>query len=101
MEPTLSAQVYNLKNGEITTVQNDRDYTGRSKFKILTVTNKYEEHVADYAKDYEKIKALALKEKQIRAIETWQNKKIKETYINVNEDYSDCNFASDWLNKQQ
>jgi len=101
MEPTLSAQVYNLKNDEITTVQNDRDYTGRSKFKILTVTNKYDEHVADYAKDYEKIKALALKEKQIRAIETWQGKKIKETYVNVNEDYTDCDFASDWLNKQQ
>lgn len=99
MDPTLSAQVYNLENGEVSKVYNDRDYTGKSKFKILTVTNKYDEHKADYAKDYEKIKALALKEKQIREIETWQDKKIKETYINVNEDYLDCDFSSNWIKK--
>ena len=78
---------------------NDRDYTGKSKFKILTVTNKYDEHPANYSKDYEKIKALALKEKQIRTIEEWQDKKIKETYINVNEDYLDCDFSSNWVKK--
>ena len=49
--------------------------------------------------DYEKIQELALKEKQIKAIETWQNKKIKDTYISVNGDYLDCEFASNWLKK--
>jgi peptidyl-prolyl cis-trans isomerase SurA len=99
MDPTLSAQVYNLTNGEVSKVYNDRDYTGKSKYKILTVTNKYDEHQANYSKDYEKIKALALKEKQIRMIEEWQDKKIKETYINVNEDYLDCDFSSNWIKK--
>jgi peptidyl-prolyl cis-trans isomerase SurA len=42
---------------------------------------------------------LALKEKQIRAIEAWQQKKIKETYVNVNEDYRDCEYASNWVKK--
>lgn len=101
MDPTLSGIIYNLKEGEISTVQNDRDYTGKSKYKIMTITDRYDEHQADYAKDYEKIKELALKEKQIRAIEKWQDKKIKETYVNVNEDYIDCEFSSNWLNKQQ
>jgi peptidyl-prolyl cis-trans isomerase SurA len=99
MDPTLSAQVYDLKEGEISKVYTDRDRTGRSKFKILTVTNRNEEHKADYVKDYEKIQELALKEKQIRAIETWQEKKIKETYVNVNEDYRDCDYASNWVKK--
>tara|TARA_R110002124_G_scaffold287089_1_gene470377 strand:+ start:154145 stop:155629 length:1485 start_codon:yes stop_codon:yes gene_type:complete len=99
MDPTLSAQVYNLKEGEVSKVYSDRDRTGRSKFKILTVTNRYEEHPADYVKDYEKVKELALKEKQIRAIEEWQEKKIKETYVNVNSDYHDCEYASNWLKK--
>ena len=98
MDPTLSAQVYNLEEGEVSKVFTDRDYTGKSKFKILTVTTKYDEHPADYSKDYEKIKELALKEKQIRAIEKWQDKKIKETYVNVNSDYFDCDFSSNWLN---
>jgi peptidyl-prolyl cis-trans isomerase SurA len=97
MEPTLSAQVYNLKAGEVSKVFTDRDRTGRSKFKIVTVTKKYAEHPADFTKDYEKIKDLALKQKQIRTIEKWQNKKIKETYVNVNRDYYDCEFSSNWI----
>lgn len=101
MDPTLSAQVYNLEKGEVSKVYTDRDYTGKSKFKILTVTDKYEEHQSDFSKDYEKIKDLALKEKQIKAIEKWQNKKIQETYVNVNQDYYDCDFASNWIKSNQ
>ena len=99
MEPTLSAQVYNLSEGEVSKVFTDRDRTGKSKFKILAVTKKYEEHPSDFSRDYEKIKELALKEKQIRAIEKWQNKKINDTYVNVNNDYNDCEFSSNWLKK--
>ncbi|MBV1923084.1 MAG: peptidylprolyl isomerase [Flavobacteriaceae bacterium] len=99
MDPTLSAQVYNLKEGEVSKVYTDRDRSGKSMFKLLTITNRIDEHPSDYVKDYEKIKELALKEKQLRAIETWQNTKIKDTYINVNEDYSDCKFSSNWLKK--
>ena len=97
MDPTLSAQVYNLEENELSQVFSDRDYTGKTSFKILTVTNRQSEHVADYTEDYEKIQELALKEKQIKAIETWQNKKIKDTYINVNADYGECVFSSNWL----
>ncbi|MBX2828706.1 MAG: peptidylprolyl isomerase [Flavobacteriaceae bacterium] len=97
MDPTLSAQVYNLKEGEVSKVFTDRDRTGKSSFKILTVTKKYEEHPSDFSRDYEKIKDLALKEKQIRVIEKWQNKKIMDTYVNVNNDYTECAFQSNWL----
>lgn len=99
MDPTLSAQVYNLKENEVSQVFSDRDYTGKTSFKILTVTSRQSEHAADFVADYEKIQELALKEKQIKAIETWQNKKIKDTYISVNSDYLDCEFASNWLKK--
>jgi len=100
MDPTLSAQVYNVSKGEVTKVYTDSDRTGKSIFKILTVTDRHEEHVADYVKDYEKVHELALKEKQLRAIEDWQEEKIKETYIKVNSDYKDCNFTNNWVNKE-
>ena len=99
MDPTLSAQVYNLEENEVSQIFSDRDYTGKTSFKILTVTSRQSEHAADFVADYEKIQDLALKEKQIKAIETWQNKKIRETYISVNGDYLDCEFASNWLKK--
>lgn len=99
MDPSLSAQVYNLKDNEVSPVYIDEDRTGKKRFKILTVTNRYEEHVADFSKDYEKIRELALTEKRIKAIEKWQEEKINETYININSDYSSCEFASNWLQK--
>src|SRR5690606_35357275 len=99
MDPTLSAQVYNLKEGEVSKVFTDRDRTGKSSLKILTVTKKYPEHKADYAKDFERIKQLALREKQIKVINKWQNEKIKDTYISINQDYQDCDFAGNWMKK--
>ncbi|MAP79544.1 MAG: peptidylprolyl isomerase [Aequorivita sp.] len=99
MDPTLSAQVYNLKEGEVSDVFTDRDRTGKSSLKILTVTKKYEEHKADYAKDYERIKQLALREKQIKVIKKWQDEKVKDTYISINQDYQDCDFAGNWTKK--
>jgi peptidyl-prolyl cis-trans isomerase SurA len=46
----------------------DADQSGKKKYKIVMVTNRINEHTADYGKDYLKIKDLALKEKQINAI---------------------------------
>lgn len=97
MDPSLSAQVYNLDEGEVSKVYTDRDRTGKSSLKIFTVTKKYSEHQADYAKDYERVKQLALREKQIRNIDKWQNEKIKDTYISINQDYQDCDFTGDWM----
>lgn len=99
MDPTFSAQVYNLKQGEISKVITDRDRTGKGLLKILTVTKKYPEHKADYVKDYERIKQLALREKQIKVINKWQDEKIEKTYVNVNDDYEDCDFSANWLKK--
>ncbi len=99
MDPTFSAQVYNLKEGEVSKVIIDRDRTGRGLLKILSVTKKYPEHTADYVKDYERIKQLALREKQIKVISKWQDEKIEKAYIHVNKDYQDCDFEANWLKK--
>jgi peptidyl-prolyl cis-trans isomerase SurA len=99
MDPTLYSEVSNLKSGAITAPILDDDQRSGKKYKIITVTNRIEEHIADYAKDYTKIKALALKEKQFKAIGKWTDEKIKETYIKINGEYKDCVFTNNWLKK--
>lgn len=99
MDPSLYSEVSNLKNSAITSPILDDDPRAGKKYKIITVTNRIEEHSADYAKDYTKIKELALKEKQIKAIAKWSTEKIKETYIKINGEYRDCAFANNWLKK--
>jgi peptidyl-prolyl cis-trans isomerase SurA len=99
MDPALYSQVSNLKEGEVSLPILDEDQSEKKKYKLITVTNKIEEHTADYAKDYTKIKDLALKEKQIKAIGKWFDEKIKDTYIKIIGEYRDCAFTNNWLKK--
>jgi peptidyl-prolyl cis-trans isomerase SurA len=99
MDPVLYGEVSNLKSNEISSPFIDEDQKGNKKYKIITVTNKIEPHTADYAKDYTKIKDLALKEKQIKAIAKWSEEKIKETFIKINADYQNCEFTNNWQKK--
>jgi len=99
MDPSLYSQVSNFKEGEISLPTIDEDQSGKKKYKLITVTNRIDEHVADYAKDYIKIKELALKEKQIKTIGKWFDEKIKETYIKIIGEYRECNFTNNWLKK--
>lgn len=97
IDPLLYEQVVNLEKGQVSRILTDQDNTGRPFYKIITVTNRYPEHEADYAQDYNKIKELALRDKQLEAIEKWQKEKINETYVKVNGEYRDCEFSSNWL----
>lgn len=99
MDPSLYSEVSNLKDNQITNPILDDDPRSGKKYKIITVTNRINEHTADYAKDYIKIKDLALKEKQIKAIGKWTDEKIKETYIKINGEYRDCVFVNNWIKK--
>ena len=97
MDPQMYAQVSSLKDTEVTNPFVDEDAKNVKRYKLMTVTNRINEHIADYSKDYIKIKELALKEKQIKAIGKWTEEKIKETYIKINAEYKDCLFANKCL----
>lgn len=100
MDTELYTQIQELKDGEISEVIQDEDLVNRLKFKILTVTDRIDDHKADFARDYLKIKELALQDKQVEAIAKWQKKTITETYIKINGEYRDCDFQSNWLKNQ-
>jgi peptidyl-prolyl cis-trans isomerase SurA len=77
----------------------DQERGGGQFYKIITINNRYEEHQAEFSKDYIKIKELALRDKQIKEIAKWTEEKIKETYIKINDEYKDCEFTNNWLKK--
>lgn len=99
MDPELYRQVSNLKEGEVSTPMIDEDQRGIKRFKIMTVKNRTDEHIADYALDYARIKEFALKEKQIEAISKWSDEKVKSTYIKINGEYRNCEFVINWMKK--
>ncbi|TBN04697.1 peptidylprolyl isomerase [Hyunsoonleella flava] len=99
MDPELYSQIQDLKDGEVSQVVGETDRSNKLKFKILTVSDRVEDHEADYARDFLKIKELALNEKKIKAIEDWQAEKIDDTYIKITGNMRACEFSSNWLKK--
>ena len=99
LDPVLYSQIRNLKDGEISLPLVEEERSGLKKYKILKVSNRFDEHVADYSQDYSRIKSLALKEKQLNLIKDWMLEKIESTYVNVNSESRLCNFINNWLKK--
>ena len=100
MDPTLYNQVQNLKDNEVTYPIIEQDPRGGApKYKILKITNRFDEHVANFSKDYTKIQELALTEKKYNAIKKWMDEHIEDTYISVNDENKDCDFANNWVKK--
>lgn len=98
MDPSLYNQVRNLQDNEISQPIFEQDPNGGpSKYKILMVSNRYDEHEADFAIDYIKIQELALRDKQFKAIKKWLNDHIADTYVSVNGNNKECEFANKWV----
>nr|WP_296313301.1 peptidylprolyl isomerase [Winogradskyella sp. UBA3174] len=100
IDTELYSQIQDLKDGEISPVLQDQDRVNSIKFKILTVTDRIDDHKADFSRDYLKIKELALQNKHVDAIAVWQKETIAKTYIKVNGEYKNCDFQNNWLKKQ-
>ena len=99
MDPKLYNQVKNLDEGEISLPLLETDRSGLKKYKIIMVSKRFEEHLANFSKDFAKIKDLALKDKQLKAVKKWLKLKIDETFINVNKSFRSCNFSNNWNKK--
>ena len=99
MEPLLYSQVASLKEEEVSSPIVDEDRSGRKMYKIFRVTNRINEHTADFVNDYTKIRELALKEKQLTAVRKWIDDAIKKTFISIKGEYRNCSFSNNWLKK--
>ena len=99
IEPSLYARISDLKDDEVSVPFLDEDRTGKKSYRIYKITNRIEEHQADFTKDYVKIQDLALKEKQLKAIAKWMKEHIEKTYIAINGEYRNCKFENNWVKK--
>jgi peptidyl-prolyl cis-trans isomerase SurA len=99
MDPTFYNQVSSFSVGQISQPIVEEEKGGAKFYKIITLNSKTEEHKAEFANDYLKIKDLALTDKKFKTIAKWTEEKIKETYISINVDYKNCDFTNNWTKK--
>ncbi|MCW4469093.1 peptidylprolyl isomerase [Flavobacterium sp. MFBS3-15] len=99
LPPEVYGDVESLKDGEVSQPILVEGQRGEKTYKLYTVANRYDQHTADYAKDYTRIKDLALREKQKKAIAKWSDQKIKDTYIKISPEYQNFPFVNNWTKK--
>ncbi|UYW01424.1 peptidylprolyl isomerase [Flavobacterium agricola] len=99
LDPNLYSKVSGLEVNEVSFPYSETDMQGNKQFKIFTVVNKWDEHLADFSTDYMKIRDLALNRKQTQEINKWMQKTIEDTYIFVAPDYKTCAFENNWFKK--
>lgn len=95
-DPELVKNVQLLDEGDISEIIEAKDPLQRKYFKLIYLIDKIDDHKADYATDFLKIKELALSDKKVKVIEEWQNKKLSDTYVKIGSEFEDCEFLFDW-----
>jgi peptidyl-prolyl cis-trans isomerase SurA len=97
LEGDMASTVQFLEKGDISGIIEETDpRLGSKSFKMVYLIDKIPDHKADYANDYLKIKDLALKNKQVEAINKWRNEKLGDTYIKIGSEYIDCDILNSW-----
>ena len=92
------SMVSNLNVDEISATTQVAD-GNNSQYRIIQVTNKIAQHAADFSNDYMQIRNVALRSKQNEAIAKWISDTVDDTYIQINDEYQNCTFKSNWLKK--
>src|SRR5690606_19436678 len=90
--------IYNLKEGEMSQVI-EYQFRGDARYQIIKILDKIDSHKADFTKDFVALQRIALDNKKRDKLGQWINKKIGETYIFVDDQYKNCNFANPWVQK--
>lgn len=68
------------------------DDKGKDVFKIVKLDKKLPPHRANLTDDYQVIQNLLLAQKKREAIDTWIGKRQAETYIRINQSWSNCEW---------
>ncbi len=97
LDPLLSFTIDKMLVGQISqpTLMNTTD--GKDAYRLVKLRSRSKPHVANLKEDYQRIQEVTLEIKKQKAIQEWIKKKRVKTYIHIKEEYSDCNFTSDWV----
>ncbi len=89
-------KVEGMEVGDISDVIYRQTERGEKEFVIVTLLERIAPHQADFSKDYQKIKQMALAEKKGKVSEKWVKDHISKAYIRIGKKYNGCDFKNPW-----
>ncbi len=97
LNPQVSFTINNMKQGEVSNAVPFKTDEQKDAYRILYLEKKIMPHRANLKSDYNKIQKWALMAKQQKAVDSWINEKVKNTYVRISRSYQACNFMHHWL----
>lgn len=86
----ISSTIDGLAQGDYSLPTVFSTFDGRTACRVIHIDKVIEEHEANLKDDYDRIYNVALKEKQSEGLQSWKQQKLKETFIDIKDDYN-CN----------
>lgn len=98
IDPSVFFVIDKLEIGEVSEPAAMKTDDGKQAYRLIMLKKRTEPHRADLKEDYDRIQNWALEDKQNEIIKEWISKNAAKTYININENYRNCEFQNDWFN---
>lgn len=95
----IAKMAYKLNAGEISEPFAMMDTKlGREVYAVIKVKSKVKSHKANLVDDYQELKSFLEAKRGQEIIQEWITKKQKETYIQIDEEWKNCNFKHEgWI----
>ncbi|MDY6436021.1 MAG: peptidylprolyl isomerase [Bacteroidales bacterium] len=96
LDQQVSVVVNKLKVGEVSDPVPMKTKNGKDAYRLLIIKKKTTAHKANLNDDYALIQQWTLQKKRQEAINKWIDNKSTKAYVNISEEYRDCDFQFDW-----
>jgi peptidyl-prolyl cis-trans isomerase SurA len=98
LDPQIALIVDTMKVGEVAGPVLYTAANGKQSYNLLYLKSKTDAHKANLEQDFAKIKEVVYEDKINKALSEWFEKRRKETYIKVDEQYHTCEMLQSWFN---
>lgn len=96
LEKDIYFKVEGMEVGDISSVIYRETERGEREFIIVTLLERIAPHTADFSKDYQKIKQMALGEKKNKVSDQWIKDHVSNAYIKISDKFDRCEFDNPW-----
>ena len=96
IDPLIKQNIINLEEDDISDPLYYKSIDGKEGYRLIKLVKKKDAHFANPTDDFNLIKIYAENNKKQKMLLEWINLKIKNTFIHIDEDFSDLDFNYEW-----
>lgn len=97
LDPDIFFAIDTIEVGDITSPIAFKSQSGDVLYKIFQLQSRTSPHRANLSQDYSKIRSAARESKRNETFSTWLKNRIRDTYIEIDPSYHDCESIQKWL----